>query len=76
MRSLWTEIDILSTLEGEQKVVESVIRGQGDQYIFGGQDLSVKIPAVLHENVEQLSHQVRSTGRKRKILTCENVCIS
>ncbi|XP_051757185.1 HAUS augmin-like complex subunit 6 isoform X1 [Ctenopharyngodon idella] len=57
VRSLWTEIDILSTLEGEQKVVESVIRGQGDQYIFGGQDLSVKIPAVLHENVEQLSHQ-------------------
>lgn len=76
MRSLWTEIDILSTLEGERKVVESVIRGQGDQYIFGGQDLSVKIPAVLHESVEQLSHQVISIGRKRKLLTCENVWIS
>lgn len=47
--------------------MESVIDGQVDQYILGGQNLSVKLPAVLRESMEQLSHQVRSTGRKGKL---------
>lgn len=47
--------------------MESVIDGQVDQYILGGQNLSVKLPAVLCESMEQLSHQVRSTGRKGKL---------
>ncbi|CAM4530267.1 unnamed protein product [Leuciscus chuanchicus] len=37
--------------------MESVIHGQVDQYILGGQNLSVKLPAVLRESMEQLSHQ-------------------
>ncbi|KAI2662308.1 HAUS augmin-like complex subunit 6 [Labeo rohita] len=58
VRGLWTETDkVLSTLEVDRKVVESVIHRQVDQYILGGQDLSVKIPAVLHERMERLSHQ-------------------
>ncbi|XP_067287498.1 HAUS augmin-like complex subunit 6 isoform X2 [Pseudorasbora parva] len=60
VRDLWTETDrVLSTLEGDRKVVESVIRGQVDQYILVGQDLSVKIPAVLRDSMEQLSYQSR-----------------
>ncbi|KAK7169968.1 hypothetical protein R3I94_000262 [Phoxinus phoxinus] len=58
VRGLWNETDrVLSTLEGERKVMESVIHGQVDQYILGGQNLSVKLPAVLRESMEQLSHQ-------------------
>ncbi|XP_039525720.1 HAUS augmin-like complex subunit 6 isoform X2 [Pimephales promelas] len=58
VRGLWNETDrVLSTLEGERKVLECVIHGQVDQYILGGQNLSVKLPAVLRESMEQLSHQ-------------------
>ncbi|XP_026102834.1 HAUS augmin-like complex subunit 6 isoform X1 [Carassius auratus] len=58
VQGFWTEADkVLSPLEVDRKVVESVIRRQVDQYILSGQDLSVKIPAVLHERMEGLSHQ-------------------
>uniref|UniRef100_A0A8C2JSB3 HAUS augmin-like complex, subunit 6 n=1 Tax=Cyprinus carpio TaxID=7962 RepID=A0A8C2JSB3_CYPCA len=58
VRGFWTETDrVLSPLVVDRKVVESVIHRQVDQYILGGQDLSVKIPAVLHERMERLSHQ-------------------
>ncbi|XP_065145009.1 HAUS augmin-like complex subunit 6 [Paramisgurnus dabryanus] len=58
VRSLWADTDrVLSILEGDRKVVESVIRGQVDQYTLDGQDLSVKIPTVLRERLERLSHQ-------------------
>uniref|UniRef100_A0A8C1NWT5 HAUS augmin-like complex, subunit 6 n=1 Tax=Cyprinus carpio TaxID=7962 RepID=A0A8C1NWT5_CYPCA len=50
-------LKVLSPLVVDRKVVESVIHRQVDQYILGGQDLSVKIPAVLHERMERLSHQ-------------------
>lgn len=60
MRGLWAETDrVLSTLEGDRKAVESVIRGQVDLYTLDGQDLSVKIPTALRERMERLSHQVR-----------------
>ncbi|XP_051994541.1 HAUS augmin-like complex subunit 6 isoform X2 [Xyrauchen texanus] len=58
VRGLWAETDsVLSTLEGEQAVVESVIRGQVDQYTLDGKDLNVKIPTVLRDRMERLSHQ-------------------
>ncbi|XP_016359937.1 HAUS augmin-like complex subunit 6 isoform X3 [Sinocyclocheilus anshuiensis] len=58
VRGFWTETDrVLSPLEVDRKVVESVIRRQVDWYILGGHDLSVKIPAVLSERMERLSHQ-------------------
>lgn len=79
MRGFWTETDrVLSPLVVDRKVVESVIHRQVDQYILGGQDLSVKIPAVLHERMERLSHQVRTIGRKGKenfFNMLEKVCI-
>ncbi|KAA0723943.1 HAUS augmin-like complex subunit 6 [Triplophysa tibetana] len=58
VRGLWAETDrVLSTLQGDGKAVESVIHGQADQYTLDGQDLSVKIPTVLRERLERLSHQ-------------------
>uniref|UniRef100_A0AAR2KUT4 HAUS augmin-like complex subunit 6 N-terminal domain-containing protein n=1 Tax=Pygocentrus nattereri TaxID=42514 RepID=A0AAR2KUT4_PYGNA len=60
--NLWAEIDkTLSSLEGEQNVLDSVIQGKVDQYALDGRDSSVKIPAVLLERMERLSHQT-STG--------------
>ncbi|KAL7880158.1 hypothetical protein SRHO_G00024120 [Serrasalmus rhombeus] len=62
VQSLWAEIDkTLSSLEGEQNVLDSVIQGKVDQYALDGRDSSVKIPAVLLERMERLSHQT-STG--------------
>ncbi|XP_053089155.1 HAUS augmin-like complex subunit 6 isoform X1 [Pangasianodon hypophthalmus] len=58
VRSLWAEIDkALSRLEGERSMLASVIEGKGDQYVLDGKDISVKIPAVLLERMERLSHQ-------------------
>nr|XP_046183996.1 HAUS augmin-like complex subunit 6 [Oncorhynchus gorbuscha] len=57
VRSLWSSMDgVLSTLEEERRVVESVIRGDVDQYTLDGTDLALKIPCVLLERIEQLSH--------------------
>ena len=64
VRSLWSFMDgVLSTLEEERRVVESVIRGDVDQYTMDGTDLALKIPRVLLEQIEQLSHLVRCAKR-------------
>lgn len=56
---MWAEIDkALSRLEGEQSVLASVIEGKVDQYVLDGKDIGVKIPAVLLERMERLSHKV------------------
>ncbi|XP_066537444.1 HAUS augmin-like complex subunit 6 [Hoplias malabaricus] len=63
VRSSWAEIDkTLSRLEGEQDVLNSVIQGQVDQYALDGKDISVKIPAVLLERMERLSHQASNAS--------------
>ncbi|XP_024290563.1 HAUS augmin-like complex subunit 6 [Oncorhynchus tshawytscha] len=57
VRSLWSSIDgVLSTLEEERRVVECVIGGGVDQYTLDGTGLALKIPRVLLERIEQLSH--------------------
>uniref|UniRef100_A0A4W5NRH3 HAUS augmin-like complex, subunit 6 n=1 Tax=Hucho hucho TaxID=62062 RepID=A0A4W5NRH3_9TELE len=57
VRSLWSSIDgVLSALEEERRVVECVIRRDGDQYTLDGTGLALKIPRVLLERIEQLSH--------------------
>ncbi|KAI5609539.1 HAUS augmin-like complex subunit 6, partial [Silurus asotus] len=62
VRSLWAEIDkALSSLEGDRNVLASVLEGKVDQYVLDGKDINVKIPAVLLERMERLSHQT-STG--------------
>lgn len=63
VRSLWSTIDgVLSNVEEERRVVECVIRGDVDQYILDGSDLSLKIPKVLLERIERLSNHVRGEG--------------
>ncbi|KAI3376501.1 hypothetical protein L3Q82_016953 [Scortum barcoo] len=61
VRSLWSSIDgmLLATKEG-QHAVESVLKGDVDQYILDGTDRVLKIPRSLLERVEQLPHQLSS----------------
>ncbi|KAM9400893.1 HAUS augmin-like complex subunit 6 [Salvelinus alpinus] len=57
VRSLWSSIDgVLSALEEERRVVECVIRGDVNQYTLDGTGLALKIPRVLLDRLEQLSH--------------------
>ncbi|XP_072542947.1 HAUS augmin-like complex subunit 6 [Salminus brasiliensis] len=63
VKILWTEIDkSLSSLEGERSMLDSVIQGKVDQYALDGKDICVKIPAVLLERMEKLSHQTSIGG--------------
>lgn len=60
VRCLWSTIDgVLSSTKEEQRVVESVLKGDVDQYVLDGKDRILKIPRSLQERVEQLPHQVR-----------------
>lgn len=66
---MWSAIDgMLSTTKEEQHAVESVLKGDVDQYILDGTDRSLKIPRCLLERVEQLPHQVRVTIMVQLIL--------
>ncbi|XP_028840062.1 HAUS augmin-like complex subunit 6 [Denticeps clupeoides] len=57
VRSIWEEIEgILSTLEEERRVVDCVIQGHVDQYTLDGKDMNLKIPTILLERMEKLSH--------------------
>ncbi|XP_033992436.1 LOW QUALITY PROTEIN: HAUS augmin-like complex subunit 6 [Trematomus bernacchii] len=61
VRSLWSDIDgMLSATKEEQNVVESVLKGDVDQYILDGTDQVLKIPRSLLERIEQLPHQLSS----------------
>lgn len=64
MRSLWSAVDgMLSNTKEEQRAVESVLKGDVDQYVLDGTDRVLKIPRSLLERVEQLPHQVRVNVR-------------
>ncbi|KAM4536630.1 HAUS augmin-like complex subunit 6 [Odontesthes bonariensis] len=61
VRSLWSDIAImLSTIKNEQNAVESVLKGDVDQYVLDGADQVLKIPRCLLDRVEQLPHQLTS----------------
>ncbi|XP_029382347.1 HAUS augmin-like complex subunit 6 [Echeneis naucrates] len=61
VRSLWKAIDeMLSAIREEQNSVESVLKGDVDQYILDGTDQVLKIPKRLIERIEQLPHQLSS----------------
>lgn len=58
VRSLWSTIEgVLSALEKERRVVESVVRGEVDQYALDGNDLHLQIPPALLQRIEQRHHQ-------------------
>ncbi|XP_044039634.1 HAUS augmin-like complex subunit 6 [Siniperca chuatsi] len=61
VRSLWSAIDrMLSATKEDQHAVESVLKGDVDQYILDGTDRVLKIPRCLLERIEQLPHQLSS----------------
>uniref|UniRef100_A0A3B4H6H5 HAUS augmin like complex subunit 6 n=1 Tax=Pundamilia nyererei TaxID=303518 RepID=A0A3B4H6H5_9CICH len=61
VRSLWSAIDgMLSAIKEEQSAVESVLKGDVDQYTLDGTDQVLKIPRCLLERIEQLPHQLSS----------------
>ncbi|XP_030017995.1 HAUS augmin-like complex subunit 6 isoform X2 [Sphaeramia orbicularis] len=61
VRSLWSTIDeILSSTKEEQHAVQSVIKGEADQYTLDGTDQVVKISKSLLERIQQLPHQLSS----------------
>lgn len=61
VRALWSDIDgMLSSIKEEQSAVESVLKGDVDQYILDGMDQVLKIPCCLLERIEQLPHQLSS----------------
>uniref|UniRef100_A0AAQ5XKF1 HAUS augmin-like complex subunit 6 N-terminal domain-containing protein n=2 Tax=Amphiprion ocellaris TaxID=80972 RepID=A0AAQ5XKF1_AMPOC len=55
---LWSTIDgMLSTIKEEKNAVESVLKGDADQYILDGMDGVLRIPRCLLERIEKLPHQ-------------------
>lgn len=50
---------MLSTIKEGRCSVESVLKGDVDQYVLDGTDRVLKIPRCLLERIEQLPHQVR-----------------
>ncbi|XP_034413296.1 HAUS augmin-like complex subunit 6 isoform X2 [Cyclopterus lumpus] len=61
VRSLWSDIDgMLSATKEEQHVLESVLKGDVDQYILDGTDRVLNIPRSLLDRIEQLPHQLSS----------------
>ncbi|XP_034712357.1 HAUS augmin-like complex subunit 6 isoform X1 [Etheostoma cragini] len=61
VRSLWSDIDRMrSTIKEEQHAVESVLKGEVDQYVLDGTDRVLNIPRCLLERIEQLPHQMSS----------------
>ncbi|KAM8898380.1 HAUS augmin-like complex subunit 6 [Spinachia spinachia] len=61
VRSLWSDIDgMLSTNKEEQRIVESVLNGDVDQYRLDGTDRVLQIPRSLLARIEELPHQLSS----------------
>lgn len=60
VRSLWSAVDgMLHSTSEDQNAVESVLKGDVNQYVLDGTDRVLTIPKSLLERVEQLPHQVR-----------------
>ncbi len=69
VRSLWADIDgMLATIKEEQHAMESVLKGDVDQYILDGTDRGLKIPRCLLERIEELPNQVKRKMMDRVVL--------
>ena len=51
---------MLSALREEQQGVACVLKPDADQYVLDGAALSLRIPRLLLEKIEQLPQQVRT----------------
>ncbi|KAK1174923.1 HAUS augmin-like complex subunit 6 [Acipenser oxyrinchus oxyrinchus] len=61
VRSLWACLnEVISHLEDEKEVVDSVVKGNVDQYTLDGTDVSVKVPRLLLEKIENSVHTLHT----------------
>uniref|UniRef100_A0A3Q2R2N1 HAUS augmin like complex subunit 6 n=1 Tax=Fundulus heteroclitus TaxID=8078 RepID=A0A3Q2R2N1_FUNHE len=59
VRDLWSTIEgMLSAIREQQTAVESVLKGDVDQYVLDGTNRVLKLPRCLLERIERLPHQV------------------
>ncbi|RXM99649.1 Perilipin-2 [Acipenser ruthenus] len=57
VRSLWACLnEVIYHLKDEKEVVDSVVKGNVDQYTLDGTDVSVKVPRLLLEKIENSVH--------------------
>lgn len=60
VRSLWSAVDgMLRSTSKNQSAVDSVLKGDVNQYVLDGTERVLTIPHSLLERVERLPHQVR-----------------
>lgn len=50
---------MLSAIKEQQAAVESVLKGDVDQYVLDGTNRVLKLPRCLLDRIERLPHQVR-----------------
>ncbi|XP_041078182.1 HAUS augmin-like complex subunit 6 [Polyodon spathula] len=61
VQSLWACLkEVISHLEHEKEVVDSVVKGSVDQYTLDGTDVSVKVPRLLLEKIEKSVHTLHT----------------
>lgn len=61
VRALWSVIEgMLSNIKEDLTVIESVLKGDVDQYVLDGTDRVLKLPPCLLERIEHLPHRVRT----------------
>ncbi|KAM4713796.1 HAUS augmin-like complex subunit 6 isoform 2-T2 [Anableps anableps] len=61
VRALWSAIEgMLSAVKQQQTAVDSVLKGEVDQYILDGRNRVLKLPRCLLERIERLPHQLAS----------------
>ncbi|KAM4564874.1 HAUS augmin-like complex subunit 6 isoform 1-T1 [Fundulus diaphanus] len=61
VRDLWSAIEgMLSAIRQQQTAVESVLKGDVDQYVLDGTNRVLKLPRCLLERIERLPHRLNS----------------
>lgn len=60
---------MLTTIKDDQTAVESVLKGDVDQYILDGTDKVLAVPQCLQERIEKLPHQVKIMQRTLVVMS-------
>lgn len=59
VRSMWTTVtETFAGLEKEREVVDSVVKGHVDQYTLDGTDITINIPRLLLDKIENEMYRV------------------
>ncbi|XP_077598802.1 HAUS augmin-like complex subunit 6 [Stigmatopora nigra] len=61
VRSLWSDVDaMLSNTEEDNQILESVLKGEDNQYVLDGTDCVLQIPPSLRDRIERSPQQLSS----------------